>query len=45
MGIVWRKLPDGVNVVWQNANRDGLERRSLSHGSVDAAEAIDVPHQ
>jgi glutathione S-transferase len=37
IGVIWRKLPDRVNMVRQDANRHGFERPALLHASVDAS--------
>src|SRR5215216_5952806 len=42
--VIWQR-PDGVQMVWQNANRDGLERVPLFNGPVDLSQAIDVAYQ
>jgi hypothetical protein len=45
IGVIWRKPPDGVNMIRQDANRYGFERSASLHVSVDAPQSVDVPNQ
>ena len=43
--IARRQRPDGVQVIWENADRDCLEREAFMNRSIDPSQQIDVPDQ
>jgi hypothetical protein len=45
IAVVLRKLPDGMNMVRQDANRHGFERSALLHRGVDAPQSLDMLNQ
>ena len=45
IGVVRRQGPNGVHVIGEHADRDGLEGIALSRRRIGSAKALDVPHE
>ena len=43
VGVAGRQRPDCMQVVGQNANRDGLERTALLGSAIDCTQAVNIP--
>jgi len=45
ISITSRQQPDGMEMIWQYADRDRLEGIPLLYGGIDFPQVVDMPHQ
>jgi hypothetical protein len=45
ISVSFRQCPNRVNVIRQDADRDGFERAALLDGSIDISQSINLFHQ